>query len=76
MLEFDLFLSEIYDELILTKSNAEMLVGSLATGMDVEGVAFPPIVMPPGSTKELVLGGAGKAPMPMQLRGISHFWLP
>lgn len=36
-----------------------MTVGSLATGMDVEGVAFPPTVTPPGSTKELVLGGAG-----------------
>lgn len=36
-----------------------MTVGSLASGMDVEGVAFSPTVTPLGSTKEHVLGGAG-----------------
>nr|ADE77594.1 unknown [Picea sitchensis] len=36
-----------------------MTVGSVASGMDVEGVAFSATVTPPGSTKELVLGGAG-----------------
>jgi len=36
-----------------------MTVGSVASGMDIEGVAFSPTVTPMESTKELVLGGAG-----------------
>lgn len=36
-----------------------MTVVSVASGMDVEGITFPPTVAPLGSSKELVLGGAG-----------------
>lgn len=53
----DTTLSYIHEEAVLVEMGKEAVA---LPKLEVEGIVFPPVVSPPGSSKTLFLGGAGQ----------------